>query len=569
MEGLFKTYSVGDTWPQILIQTGLYAYVLFVAANMIGDGAELLLLVPAYAALVGSIVIPILGAVPDGMMVLCSGLGPDAQQQLKVGIGALAGSTIMLLTLPWILAIISGRVSIVDGKPQYKRPRDAPEDWQKLSDEDSCSLKGSGVGIGPEIKTNAKIMLVTAMSYLIIQIPAFVVDKPKGQTQVGLKDQMTFEQLPAQIGLGLCIFMFFAYLYLMVKAANSGDSSQQAKVVRTIIEGIQSGKITLRGVMADFKAGAEAVQKGDLQESLLGSSPEAKGHLMYMCQVLEPFFAMYDKNSDGQLSKLEFKMVMKDMGETVDDDWVDEQFRQIDTDNSGYLEFKEFVTCVANFSMYSSPRPPTVTRIVPGYWKAKTDTEAQTADDDEGAEEEELPEDLADLDPAEQQKRIKIRAFQGMFFGTFLVLLFSDPMCDMLGLIGDKSGVPKFYVSFVLAPLASNASELVAAMKLAAKKTQGSMVNSLSSLEGAGIMNNTFCLGIFLFLIVYKDAVTPAGLVWQFSAETLSILIIEVLVAAIVLTKSTQTLLDGIIVFMCYPLALVIVIFLENVVMLD
>ena len=51
----------------------------------------------------------------------------------------------------------------------------------------------------------------------------------------------------------------------------------------------------------------------------------------------------------------------------------------------------------------------------------------------------------------------------------FLFLLLSDPMCDMLGLIGDKSGVPKIYVSFVLAPLASNASVPVAAMQLASK----------------------------------------------------------------------------------------------------
>ena len=29
-----------------------------------------------------------------------SGLGPDAQSQLSVGVGALAGSTIMLLTVP-------------------------------------------------------------------------------------------------------------------------------------------------------------------------------------------------------------------------------------------------------------------------------------------------------------------------------------------------------------------------------------------------------------------------------------------------------------------------------------
>lgn len=33
---------------------------------MIGDGAELLLLVPSLAGLVGSCVLPVLGAVPDG-----------------------------------------------------------------------------------------------------------------------------------------------------------------------------------------------------------------------------------------------------------------------------------------------------------------------------------------------------------------------------------------------------------------------------------------------------------------------------------------------------------------------
>ena len=71
------------------------------ASNMISDGSELLLLVPAVAGLVGSVVLPVLGAVPDGAIVLFSGLGDDAQEQLSVGVGALAGSTIMLLTIPW------------------------------------------------------------------------------------------------------------------------------------------------------------------------------------------------------------------------------------------------------------------------------------------------------------------------------------------------------------------------------------------------------------------------------------------------------------------------------------
>merc|ERR1719163_2661765 len=99
----------------------IYAYVLFVASDLISDGSELLLLVPSVAGLVGSVVLPVLGAVPDGMMVLFSGLGPDAQEQVAVGVGALAGSTIMLLTIPWFLAILGGRVTIKGGQCTYKK----------------------------------------------------------------------------------------------------------------------------------------------------------------------------------------------------------------------------------------------------------------------------------------------------------------------------------------------------------------------------------------------------------------------------------------------------------------
>merc|ERR1719428_407965 len=137
-----------------------------------------------------------------------------------------------------------------------------------------------------------------------------------------------------------------------------------------------------------------------------------------------------------------------------------------------------------------------------------------------------------------------------MFFGTILVLMFSDPMTDMLGLIGDKLNVSKFYVSFLLAPLASNASELVSAMKLASKKTGKSMVQSISTLLGAAIMNNTFCLSIFLMLIIFK------GLVWKFTAETIAIVTIQVLMGLMALLKNKHTLGDAYIILLFYPLAL-------------
>ena len=58
-------------------------------------GSELLLLVPSLAGIVGSVVLPILGAVPDGAIMLFSGLGPGAQEQMQVGVGALAGTRSM------------------------------------------------------------------------------------------------------------------------------------------------------------------------------------------------------------------------------------------------------------------------------------------------------------------------------------------------------------------------------------------------------------------------------------------------------------------------------------------
>merc|ERR1719408_626072 len=121
-----------------------------------------------------------------------------------------------------------------------------------------------------------------------------------------------------------------------------------------------------------------------------------------------------------------------------------------------------------------------------------------------------------------------MRSGQGMLVGTILVLFFSDPMVDVLAQIGKVTGVPPFYVSFVLAPLASNASELVSSMKLAARKTPGSITQSLQTLEGAACMNNTFCLGIFYVLIYYQ------GLAWKFTAETLVIFFVQVLVFLLV-----------------------------------
>jgi hypothetical protein len=74
----------------------------------------------------------------------------------------------MLLTIPWYLAILGGRVHIINGAPSYRKP--------KLED-NSMSLTGTGVSVGKKIRTNGLLMIASCALYLVIQIPVIMTDK--------------------------------------------------------------------------------------------------------------------------------------------------------------------------------------------------------------------------------------------------------------------------------------------------------------------------------------------------------------------------------------------------------
>ena len=105
-------------------------------------------------------------------------------------------------------------------------------------------------------------------------------------------------------------------------------------------------------------------------------------------------------------------------------------------------------------------------------------------EEEEEEEEEEIPEDIRDLPVEKQQWIIKKRSFMMMALGTALVLIFSDPMVDVFGRVGQLTDIPPFYISFILAPLASNASEVLASYSFALKKTKKTISVSLIQLEG-------------------------------------------------------------------------------------
>ena len=280
--------------------------------------------------------------------------------------------------------------------------------------------------------------------------------------------------------------------------------------------------------------------------------------------MLRSCFKKYDNDGDGEMSEKEMSFMLKDLGIKFASEDLHQAYLMIDTDGDGSVQFDEFLNKIQ----------PVVSSLV-----AKSKEVASTAgsvnysgqqvdggnDDDDGEEEDddepEIPEDLEDLrqsDPKAFSRSVLFRSVWMMLLGTAMVLLFSDPMVDVFSAFGDRMNISAFYVSFVLAPLASNASELIAAYNYAQKKTSTTITTSLTALQGAACMNNTFCLGIFMALIYFKQ------LYWEFSAETIVIVFIQ-FIMVIYSFKKYHYMSDAWAVLALYPLSLVLVWFLENV----
>ena len=145
-----------------------YGYLLLQGANFLSDGSELRLEVLS-PGLIGGLLLPVLGALPDALVIAVSGLGASAGEaqaqvresslcwklsystapwhlqftvclvprpgssqnaqaksaitihvvkisgeQVAVGVGTLAGSTIMLLTITWAGSLLCARCDLND-----------------------------------------------------------------------------------------------------------------------------------------------------------------------------------------------------------------------------------------------------------------------------------------------------------------------------------------------------------------------------------------------------------------------------------------------------------------------
>eukprot|EP01118_Nematostelium_gracile_P006991 TRINITY_DN2263_c0_g1_i1.p1 TRINITY_DN2263_c0_g1~~TRINITY_DN2263_c0_g1_i1.p1 ORF type:complete len:240 (-),score=56.32 TRINITY_DN2263_c0_g1_i1:37-756(-) len=155
-------------------------------------------------------------------------------------------------------------------------------------------------------------------------------------------------------------------------------------------------------------------------------------------------------------------------------------------------------------------------------------------------------------------RRTAIRATFYLLFGTGMVLVFADPMVKSISALALRIDVPAFYISFVVTPIASNSSELFSSYAFAKKKTKKTASLIYSSLYGAVAMNNTISLGVFLGMIYFR------GLRWNYSAETLVVAIVTLIVGVVASFRETLHTIHIFWSLVLYPFSIGLVALLES-----
>ncbi|XP_010915578.1 sodium/calcium exchanger NCL1 [Elaeis guineensis] len=487
-----------------------YGFLMFKAATYLSTGSEMLLEILG-PGIVGGLFLPILGALPDAMLILVSGLSGSketAQNQVLIGMGLLAGSTVMLLTLLWGSCVVVGKCDLSENSTSIDS-----------QDTKSFSLFGSGVSTDLQTSYAARIMAISIVPFIIVQLPK-IFKFPSGQRLAVLF------ALVASVALVLsyCLYQIFQPWIQRRRLAYA----KHKHVISGILRHAQMQSL---GRLLD--------DNGNANEG-----------------VIRKLFHRLDLNSDGKISSHELRaLIIGIQFEEIDldrDDAVNKVMLEFDTSRNACIEEDEFV---GGIKQWLNEAKRTV--VTSGAYSKKFlhDFHMKTK------EEHNMLIDKSDevVENINNPTWICFKAVLLLLLGTVIAAVFADPLVDAVDNFSLATNIPSFFISFIAMPLATNSSEAVSAIIFASRKKQRTSSLTFSEIYGGVTMNNTLCLAVFLALVYLRH------LTWDFSAEVLIILVVCIVMGLFTSFRTTFPLWTCSIAYLLYPLSLVLVYVLDFV----
>ncbi|TVU22849.1 hypothetical protein EJB05_32569 [Eragrostis curvula] len=490
-----------------------YGFLMYKAATYLSAGSELLLEIMG-PGLVGGLLLPILGALPDALLVLASGLSGNketAQSQVLVGMGLLAGSTVFLLTLLWGTCVVVGKCDL--------GPNGNAVDLENTK---GWSLTGTGITTDVQTSYAARIMAISVIPFVIAQFPVMLKSHHGKRLAVLLALIVSF-----LLVLSYCLYQVF-----------------QPWVQRRRL--------------------AYAKHKHVISGILRHAQKQALGRLLNEDgtpneEVIRKLFHKIDMDESRSLSRSELHALI--IGINFDEvdfdkaDAVDKVMADFDTSRNDVVEEEEFVQGMKTWLEEAKRSVPTSGSSEKVSEQFIDDFHARTRQ-----EHNQLVEQADEaVESVDNPAWCITKAVALLILGAVIAAAFADPLVDAVHNFSDATHIPSFFISFIALPLATNSSEAVSAIIFASRKKQRTCSLTFSEVYGGVTMNNTLCLGVFLALIYFRQ------LTWDFSSEVLIILLVCIVMGLFTSFRTTFPLWTCLVAYALYPLSLVIVYILDFV----
>ncbi|XP_075486994.1 sodium/calcium exchanger NCL2-like [Primulina tabacum] len=448
----------------------------------------------------GASLFQFLGTFPQIIIVLVSVLSGSrdaAQQRSTLGMGLVAGTTVMLLTLVWGVSVILGSYDLSDANTGND-----PNDKKKIK------LKGCGLVTDAETSYTSRIMLISLVPFLILQLQN-IFTTPSGRRVIIL------------IALIITVILLFAYINYQIF---------QPWVQNRRFEYLMSK-------YAEDKL---------MQLLTSNGRPDS--------QKILQLFNRVDKNKSASISPAELRVLL--LGAKIDDSddlTTDRNIENIlasfDVSGDGLINRDEFVRGMAQLvSNFSNQNADSIKK---GGGKISQNT-SQTQNGQ-----------LSNASSTSQMTSYSwLTIFKATFWiilGTFMLCALSEPLINSAVSFAQAANLSSFSVSYLAIPFALNYGVAVQSIASARQKTQKSISLTLSALYNGVFMNNIIGLIVFLTPVYARDLMSNV------SAEVLVVLIICIVMTLLTSVRTTYPVWVGYLVLVLYPISLALVYLLTNV----
>ncbi|WVZ01029.1 hypothetical protein V8G54_027098 [Vigna mungo] len=268
-------------------------------------------------------------------------------------------------------------------------------------------------------------------------------------------------------------------------------------------------------------------------------------------QAIRGLFVKIDRNRDNFISQSELRDLIMNIKFVKASMEVEEAvalvIEELDINNDSIINEEEFVSGFQKWlSSTSAPAPV-------------SHSESQ----------EDMYQSWEEVDMVVEEKRSEavvdkttwawFKAISYVVLGIAMLSILAEPLTESVHNFSNSVGLHPFFMSFILVPLATNAREATSAIKEASHKKPRTTSLAISEIYGGVLMNNI--LGFFAISVL----ICVGQVTWQYSAELLVVAIVCSIAGLTASFRSTFPLWSSFFAILLYPLSLVLVFVLDQV----